>query len=484
MRVLAVIAARGSSSRLPRKNLAEVGGKTLVQHATQAALQSRLVDTVAVSTDDAEIALSARAVSSKVLSVHRPSALSTDYSPVEEAVRYTMLKVEEGLGLKGDDKFTHVLTLRASQPFRQAGAIDQLIDFVEEEGLGGGLSVIKRSPWQWTLRGEQVTSWWDPNRYPRSQDVPQTCYEELSAIQLGLRREVLDGNRWSSPLGLIELPPWTNIDIDTQEDLDFARSQWPAVHGLLLTEQKLPTVKVRVPMVEVGVKRYYGKVYTDCLRNGTVGIVLGNGPQIDKMPDEAFRVLESPEFCACGVNRIASSVRIREAGYYPNLHLIWDAPHKPPSREQVIRQGGLLQMEGRTWRIAQCTDGMSYYPTDQYVNQTGNDTADLIEAGVHCRRSSTDGAVNLLYKMGCREVYMFGVEMNDTSHCQVLGGIPNEKGIWGNQNSVQGALDALTKLLAASPGLKLYSACKNSKLVHTDTLPYKVPDALAAFDLG
>ncbi len=54
MESLAVIPARGGSKRVPRKNLADLGGKPLVLWTVEAALGSRLT-TVVVSTEDEQI---------------------------------------------------------------------------------------------------------------------------------------------------------------------------------------------------------------------------------------------------------------------------------------------------------------------------------------------------------------------------------------------------------------------------------------------
>ena len=77
MTVLVVVPARGGSRGIPRKNLVEVGGRSLLRWAIEAGLEAHLADRVVVSTDDAEIAAAAREAGAEVPFV-RPSELAAD----------------------------------------------------------------------------------------------------------------------------------------------------------------------------------------------------------------------------------------------------------------------------------------------------------------------------------------------------------------------------------------------------------------------
>ena len=83
-RVLAVIAARGESKGLHRKNVLEAGGRPLIAWSIEAASGSRLIDRFLLSSDDDEII--------RVAQRHgcgcpfkRPAALATDTAAVEDA---------------------------------------------------------------------------------------------------------------------------------------------------------------------------------------------------------------------------------------------------------------------------------------------------------------------------------------------------------------------------------------------------------------
>ena len=58
--VLALIPARGGSKGIPRKNIRSFAGYPLIAYSIKAALESKMVTRVVVSTDDEEIAAVAR----------------------------------------------------------------------------------------------------------------------------------------------------------------------------------------------------------------------------------------------------------------------------------------------------------------------------------------------------------------------------------------------------------------------------------------
>lgn len=64
--VTAIIPARWASTRFPGKPLVKLGGKPLVQHVWERALQAKLIDRVIVATDDMRIAEAAFAFGAEV----------------------------------------------------------------------------------------------------------------------------------------------------------------------------------------------------------------------------------------------------------------------------------------------------------------------------------------------------------------------------------------------------------------------------------
>ena len=55
LNVIAIIPARGGSKRLPGKNILDLAGKPLIAWTIEAALNSKYIDKIVVSTDDEKI---------------------------------------------------------------------------------------------------------------------------------------------------------------------------------------------------------------------------------------------------------------------------------------------------------------------------------------------------------------------------------------------------------------------------------------------
>ncbi|MEU2447736.1 NTP transferase domain-containing protein [Streptomyces althioticus] len=117
-RVLAVIPARGGSKGVPAKNLAPVGGVPLVARAVRECRAARHVTDVVVSTDDADIAETARQAGAEV--VLRPADLAGDTATSEAAVLHALDAHEALHGARVDV----VLLVQCTSPFLTREDVD------------------------------------------------------------------------------------------------------------------------------------------------------------------------------------------------------------------------------------------------------------------------------------------------------------------------------------------------------------------------
>jgi len=90
---ICVICARAGSKGLKRKNLRLLDGEPLISRAVRHAIESNVIGTVLVSTDDELIAAAAKSAGAEVPFL-RPPDLAEDLSTTEETLRHALLAYE------------------------------------------------------------------------------------------------------------------------------------------------------------------------------------------------------------------------------------------------------------------------------------------------------------------------------------------------------------------------------------------------------
>jgi CMP-N-acetylneuraminic acid synthetase len=133
-RRLAIIPARGGSKRLPRKNILPFLGRPIIAHTIDAAVSSGCFARVLVSTEDAEIAETARAAGADVH--RRDPVLATDAATLTE-VCFDILDGEERAG----HTYETFACLYATAPLRQADDIAAVVALAERDDADFALAV-------------------------------------------------------------------------------------------------------------------------------------------------------------------------------------------------------------------------------------------------------------------------------------------------------------------------------------------------------
>lgn len=93
-KVIAIICARGGSKGLPRKNTLSIDGETLIARPIKHAIESGVVGTILVSTDDLEIASLAISAGG-IVPFMRPKHLSDDLATTEDTLQHALLEYEK-----------------------------------------------------------------------------------------------------------------------------------------------------------------------------------------------------------------------------------------------------------------------------------------------------------------------------------------------------------------------------------------------------
>jgi len=229
---LAIIPARGNSKRIPRKNLAEVGGKPLVVRAIEAARDAKRVGTVLVSTDDLEIAEVARKAGATVPWL-RPTSLARDDSPSIDVVIHAMEWALRYL----DPSPSFALLIEPTAAFRTAQQIDRALELLEETAADCVMTVsevphVLHPEEVLVIEGAALRPYVDARSMGErrlrgghgSVYVANGAVYAL-AIHSTMRYRTLFGEH-TVPL----ITPWEEfIDIDTTSDLELANLLWSRI---------------------------------------------------------------------------------------------------------------------------------------------------------------------------------------------------------------------------------------------------------------
>lgn len=119
---IVVIPSRLGSLRLPRKALAEIGGRPMVARVVERCLRARGLEAVVVATDDEEIGAVAMAAGARVSMT--PAALPSGTDRVAAAVGH--------LGLPDDAR---IINVQGDQPFVDPALIEAFVEALDAPGV-------------------------------------------------------------------------------------------------------------------------------------------------------------------------------------------------------------------------------------------------------------------------------------------------------------------------------------------------------------
>ena len=231
MKIIAFIPARGGSKSIPKKNLALVGGKPLIAWTIEAALHSKHLDEIIVSTDNEEIAECAQRYGAEVPFL-RPQELAAD----------TTLTIDVALHLINWYQAEHhnnpdyLLTLQPTSPFRTTQDIDNAITVALTKEPDAVVSVYPADPHPYltkiiTDNGMLSNFIQTDKEYLRRQDMPP-AYALNGAIYLN-KVESLINDRSFLPENTLAyvMPAERSLDIDDHWDLKIANMIFSQISG-------------------------------------------------------------------------------------------------------------------------------------------------------------------------------------------------------------------------------------------------------------
>ena len=216
-KVLAITLARGGSKRVPKKNIADINGKPLIQYTFDEVKKSKYIDRYVVSTDDIDIM--GVCIENNVQSIIRPKNLAEDTTTSADALLHC---VEE------QGKYDYVVEIMCTNPLKVVEDIDSVIEKIDETNADSVVSVVRiwdhhPSRVKYIENGKLIDFYPEipesrrqdlsPAAYVRNGSIYATTYESLitNKVRLGpdTRPHIMPEER--------------TINIDEPIDLELAR---------------------------------------------------------------------------------------------------------------------------------------------------------------------------------------------------------------------------------------------------------------------
>jgi CMP-N-acetylneuraminic acid synthetase len=209
-KTIAIIPARGGSKRLPDKNIKLLGGIPLIAHSILYAQQNVFINEVFVTTNDKSIKEIAIQYGANV--IDRPENLSGDFEPTVSALKHVLQNIEE---------VENIILLQPTNPLRPENLLKEAFEIFQNQKLDS-LFTVSRNHQKF---GKIINNKFIPSNYKigqRCQDLEPLFFENgllyITKTELILNNIIISENAF--PLEVNHV--FANVDIDTQEDFEYA----------------------------------------------------------------------------------------------------------------------------------------------------------------------------------------------------------------------------------------------------------------------
>lgn len=219
-KIIGIVPARGSSKRIPRKNIRLLAGKPLITYTIEAALGSKYINRTIVSTDNEEIATVSKKCGAEV--IKRPKILSTGRAGTIDAIFHVLdiLKRENyNPGI--------IVLLQPTSPSRTTGDINKALKLFLNSNSGSLISVSESRELPFWMHNINKKGFIKPllgskDHHKQRQDLPKT-YTVNGAIYITTPKNLhkYSGFHTKKTSPYI-MPPEKSIDIDDEIDFKLA----------------------------------------------------------------------------------------------------------------------------------------------------------------------------------------------------------------------------------------------------------------------
>jgi CMP-N,N'-diacetyllegionaminic acid synthase len=225
MNILGLITARGGSKSIPRKNIIDIHGKPLLAYSCEAALGSKFINRLVLSTDDDEIAEVGKQYGAEVPFM-RPEHLAQDNTPSLPVVQHAVKWLADH-----DNWDTDIMVLlQPTSPLRRSEHINEALQTMLDAHADTVVSVVEVphnfSPYKlMKLEDGKLSSFWDTGgdvKVVRRQETA-TLYARNGPAILACNPGTLfdKGSFYGDTIVPYVMSPLDSVDIDEPSDIPY-----------------------------------------------------------------------------------------------------------------------------------------------------------------------------------------------------------------------------------------------------------------------
>ena len=208
--ILCIIPAKGTSKRIPGKNLKDLCGKPMLAYILETAKTAKGIDRVVVSTDSEDVKKVAKQYGAEAPFI-RPQELTGDAVTTREVLQHTLAWLEEHEQYVPD----YVLLLYPTSPLLKRERVEEAIAVAIERDSDSVISGSYDKGHYWI----EVEGGWE-RFYPQKQVNSQyqiPLFVENGAIYL-TRSRFMKRQYVADKTDIVLMDPDENIDVDYPED--------------------------------------------------------------------------------------------------------------------------------------------------------------------------------------------------------------------------------------------------------------------------
>ena len=217
-KIIAIIPARGSSKRLPKKNIKLLAGKPLISYTIEEAKKSNFINRILVSTEDKKIEKISKKYGVEV--IKRPKKLAINLATTEDVIKHVVSYLENFEKYYPDI----IIILQPTSPLRNVKDIDSAIEKFLKTKCDSIVSLCEISHyryWMFLIKRDKLIPF--VKSKSKSNLNKQKIFQLNGAIYIMNRDTIMNQDKIRGKItrGYI-MPPERSIDIDSEVDFKLA----------------------------------------------------------------------------------------------------------------------------------------------------------------------------------------------------------------------------------------------------------------------